>query len=223
MGFYENIAMAFQKGGDFMYAIGAVATFALSIIVYRYYKLNMYKINSDNFMDKILKLIASNNIDSAIKYCMSKKGAALPQVIVAGLTKSGKPLEDIQNAMDEASLKIVPKVQAGISYLAMFANVATLLGLLGTIVGLILAFSAVAVADPSQKQQLLASGISQAMYTTASGLIVAIPCMMTHSYLSSQASKIVDDVDRYSLSIINTLAERYRALRKNVPGVPGGN
>lgn len=220
---FETLAIFFQKGGTFMYPIGAVGTFAAAMVIHRYLKLNLYNINSGNFMDKILKLIESNNIDRALKLCMSKRGSALPQVIVAGLNKSGKPLEDIQNAMDEATLKVVPKVQAGLGYLAMFANVATLLGLLGTISGLIAAFSAVSAADPSQKQQILASGISEAMYTTEFGLMVAIPCMMLYSHISSKATKITDDIERYSLALVNTLSDRYRALRRNVPGAPGAN
>jgi biopolymer transport protein ExbB len=214
---YESLAISFQKGGDFMYAIGAVGVLALTIAVHRYLKLQMvFAINSEPFMRQILKLVSANNIERAVKVCQVKKNSALPQVIRAGLVKSGKPIEDIQGAMDEAALKVVPNVQGGINFLAMFANVATLLGLLGTIVGLISAFSAVAVADPSQKQQLLAKGISEAMFTTAFGLIVAIPCMMIHSYLSSKATKIVDDIDRYSVAVINTLSEQYRTVRHKV-------
>ena len=145
---FEGVAIAFQKGGNFMYAIGAIGVLAMAIAIHRYLKLHLvYAINSEPFMRQILKLIAANNIERAVKVCQVKRRSALPQVVRSGLVKNGKPIEDIQGAMDETALKVVPHVQGGISYLAMFANVATLLGLLGTIVGLISAFSAVAAAD----------------------------------------------------------------------------
>ncbi|MBN1113725.1 MAG: MotA/TolQ/ExbB proton channel family protein [Oligoflexia bacterium] len=219
---YEAAAIGFQKGGNFMYAIGAIGVLALAIAIHKFLKLEfIMSVNSPSFMKQVIKLVSANNIERAVKVCKVKRSAALPQVIVAGLLRNGKPLEDIQGAMDEAALKAIPEVQSGISYLAMFANVATLLGLLGTIAGLISAFSAVAVADPSQKQQLLAKGISEAMYTTAFGLIVAIPCMMIHSYLANKATKIVDDIEMFSVAVVNVLSEQYRTVRHKIaPGVP---
>ena len=158
-------------------------------------------------------------MDRAIKICHVKNKAALPQVVRAGLTKVGKPIEDVQGAMDEASLKVVPSLQAGLSFIATFANISTLLGLLGTITGLILSFGSLSAADPSQKQQLLASGIAEAMHCTAFGLIVAVTAILAHSFLSNKANKIMDDIDRYSVSILNVVSEQYRTVRnRNTPG-----
>jgi len=214
MGLYESIAIAFQKGGPFMYAIGVVGVLVLAIAIDRFVKLYFsYYVDGAPFMNQIMKLVLSNNTDRAIKICRVKSQAALPQVIGAGLVKIGKPIEDIQGAMEETSLKVSPSVQSGLNYIATFANLATLLGLLGTITGLIQSFSSLSMADPAQKQQLLAGGIAEAMHCTAFGLIVAVIAIVLHSYLSTRANKIMDDIDRYSVSIVNLVSEQYRTAR----------
>ena len=220
MSSYESVAIAFQKGGPFMYAIGTVGVLVLAISIDRFIKLySVYSVDSIPFMNQIMKLISSNNVDRAIKICHVKNKAALPQVVRAGLTKMGKPIEDVQGAMDEASLKVVPSLQSGLSFIATFANISTLLGLLGTISGLILSFGSLSAADPSQKQTLLASGIAEAMHCTAFGLIVAVTAILAHSFLSNKANKIMDDIDRYSISILNVVSEQYRTVRnRNAPG-----
>jgi biopolymer transport protein ExbB/TolQ len=220
MSSYESVAIAFQKGGPFMYAIGTVGVLVLAISVDRFIKLySVYSIDSLPFMNQIMKLISSNNVDRAIKICHVKSKAALPKVVRAGLTKMGKPIEDVQGAMDEASLKVVPSLQSGLNFIATFANISTLLGLLGTITGLILSFSSLSAADPSQKQTLLASGIAEAMHCTAFGLIVAVTAILAHSFLSNKANKIMDDIDRYSVSILNVVSEQYRTVRnRNASG-----
>ena len=125
---FETVALAFQKGGPFMYAIGTVGVLVIAISLDRFIKLYfIYSIDSTPFMRQILKLVYSNNIDRAVKVCQIKENAALPQVIQAGLMKVNKPIEDVQGALDEASLKIVPKLQYGLSFVATFANVSTLL------------------------------------------------------------------------------------------------
>lgn len=219
-GLFEAVAIAFQKGGPFMYAIGAVGILVVAISIDRFVKLFfVYSIDSTPFMRQILKLIYSNNVDRAIKVCQVKDKAALPQVVKAGLMKVNKPIEDVQGALDEASLKVVPKLQYGLSFIATFANVSTLLGLLGTITGLIKSFGSLAFADPSQKQQLLAKGIAEAMNCTAFGLIIAVSAIVIHSYLSNRASKIIDDIDRYSVTILNAISEQYRTVRNKRSGL----
>jgi biopolymer transport protein ExbB len=214
MNFYETIAVAFQKGGPFMYAIGVVAIFVIALSVDRFIKLYFtYAVDSEPFMKQIMKLISSGNIDRAIKMCQIKPRASLPQVIKAGLLRFGKPTEDIDGAMDEASLKVVPQIQSGLSFIATFANLSTLLGLLGTITGLIKSFGSLSAADPAQKQQMLATGIAEAMNCTAFGLIVAVTAIVVHSYLSNKANKMMDDVDRYSVAVLNLISEQYRTVR----------
>jgi len=211
---FEIVAVAFQKGGVFMYFIGVVGVFVFAISVDKFIKLfYVYSIDSTPFMSQVLKLIQSNNVDRALKACQIKEKAVLPMVIRAGLLKYGKPIEDIQGAIDETYLKVLPLVQSGLNFIATFANLSTLLGLLGTITGLIISFGSLAYADPSQKQQLLAKGIAEAMHCTAFGLIIAVSAIVLHSYLSNKANKILDEIDRYSVNVMNIVSEQYRTVR----------
>jgi biopolymer transport protein ExbB/TolQ len=131
-------------------------------------------------------------------------------VLKAGLTRANRSEVEIQNAVDEAVLEVFPLLNKRSSYLPMLANVATLTGLLGTIQGLIMAFEAVAHASAETKQTLLAAGISTAMFTTASGLVVAIPTLILHSIVAARTTKIMDEIDQFALKTVNLLGARRR-------------
>jgi biopolymer transport protein ExbB/TolQ len=205
----------FRDGGPFMYIILVVSVIAMATIIERGYMiLFRYNLNGAAFMAQIQKLIMANNIDRAIKLCNAESNAALTKVLKAGLTRANRSTVEIQNAVDEATLEVVPMIQKRTPYLGMWANVATLVGLLGTISGLVLAFKAVASASPETKQTLLAAGISVAMYTTAFGLVVAIPTMICHSIISQRSVKLLDEIDQYSVRLINLLAARQRGTLK---------
>jgi biopolymer transport protein ExbB/TolQ len=161
-------------------------------------------------MAQIQMLVMANHIDRAIKLCNAESDAALTKVLKAGLTRANRSALEIQNSVDETTLETIPRLQKRTPYLSMWANVATLTGLLGTIQGLVLAFAAVANADPSMKQEMLANGISMAMYTTAFGLVVAIPIIIVHSFISNRTVKLIDEIDQYSVKLINLLAARQR-------------
>lgn len=213
---FLNALIDMKEGGVWMIPILVVAVFALAIAFERlFYILFRANINSTAFMAQIQKLIMANNIDRAIKLCNAEPHAALPRVVKAGLTRANRNEKDIENAIDEAILEVGPKVNKRTNYLAMLANVATLLGLLGTIWGLIEAFKAVATAPPELKQNMLAGGISMAMYTTAGGLMVAIPILLIHSIVLNRSNKILDDVDYYGLKVVNLLAARRRGTLKD--------
>ena len=201
----------FVEGGVWMIPILIVAIFALAIAFERlFYILFRAGINSTAFMGQIQKLILANNIDRAIKMCNAEPHAALPRVVKAGLTRANRTEKEIENAIDEAVLEVGPRVNKRTAYLSMLANVATLFGLLGTIIGLIDAFRAVATAPPELKQTMLAGGISVAMFTTAGGLMVAIPVLIIHSIVLNRSNKILDDVDHYGLKVVNLLSARRR-------------
>ncbi|MBN2800128.1 MAG: MotA/TolQ/ExbB proton channel family protein [Deltaproteobacteria bacterium] len=206
----------FDEGGPFMYAILGVAVFAMAIAFERlFYVIFRANINAVAFMAQVQKLIMANNIDRAIKLCNAEPHAALPKVVKAGLSRANRTEKEISNSVDEATLEIGPQLNKRTGYLAMLANVATLLGLLGTILGLVAAFDAVANASPEMKQTMLANGIATAMFTTAGGLIVAIPTLVIHSVIMNRTNKIMDDVDQYSLKTINLLtARRHGTLEK---------
>lgn len=211
MGFFVN---AMHKGGIFMWPILLVAVFALAIACERlYYIMFRANMNGTAFMGKLQKLIMANNINAAIKGCNDEAQAALPRVLKAGLTKANRSDTEIQNAVEEAMLEVTPQLIKRTDYLSMLANVATLTGLLGTIQGLIIAFEAVAHASAETKQTMLAAGISTAMFTTASGLVVAIPTLVLHSIIKNNTNKILNDIDLYANRTVNLLAARRRTLK----------
>jgi biopolymer transport protein ExbB/TolQ len=208
----QDIAEAFESGGGWMYVIAFTSIVGLGIIVERFIFLFFkYNINANAFMGQIQKLVMANQIDRAIKLCNAAPTAALPKVIKAGLTRANKGELEISNAIEEATLEVVPVVQKRTPTLGGVANVATLLGLLGTIVGLIQAFAALESAAPDQRAAALAKGISVAMNTTAFGLIVAIPCMTAQMFLVTVTTKILNEIDLYSVKLENLLVSRYRA------------
>jgi biopolymer transport protein ExbB len=203
------IAEAFRLGGVWMYLILAVSIITIGITIERFiYLFFKYSVNAEPFMAQIQKLVMANNIDRAIKLCNAQPSAALPRVIKAGLTRANKGEVEIQNALEEATLEVVPMVQKRTPILQPLANIATLLGLLGTIIGLIEAFAALETATPETRQKLLARGIALAMNTTAFGLIVAIPTLIFHMILSSMTKKILDEIDMYSVKLENLLISR---------------
>ena len=192
-----------------MYIILAVSIFSIGITIERFiYLFFKYSVNAEPFMAQIQKLVMANNIDRAIKLCNAQPAAALPRVIKAGLTRANKGEVEITNAIEEATLEVVPMVQKRTPVLQPLANIATLLGLLGTIIGLIGAFEALEKATPETRQKLLAKGIALAMNTTAFGLVVAIPTLVFHLILSSMTKKILDEIDMYSVKLENLLISR---------------
>jgi len=209
----------FREGGEFMYIILVISVIAMATVIERGYMiLFRYNINGAAFMAQIQKLVMANNIDRAIKLCNAESNSALTRVLKAGLTRANRSALEIQNAVDEATLETIPMLQKRTPYLGMWANVATLTGLLGTISGLVIAFKAVATAAPEEKQQMLAQGISVAMYTTAFGLVVAIPTMIAHSIIANRTVKLIDEIDQYSVKLINLLTARQRGTLKEDGG-----
>ena len=208
----DYIARAFSEGGIWMYAILIVSVIALGVIVERFVFLFFkYNINAKAFMAQVQKLVLSNNIDRAIKLCNTAPSAALSRVIKAGLTRANKSEAEIQNSIEEATLEVLPQIEKRTSSLQALANIATLLGLLGTIVGMILAFESLATVSADKRQEALGKNISIAMNTTAFGLIVSIPVMSAHIVLSNVTKKIVDEIDQYSVKLENLLVSRLKS------------
>jgi biopolymer transport protein ExbB/TolQ len=158
-------------------------------------------------MAKLKKYILSDNIDRAISLCNSKSTALLPKVLKAGLSRAKDSTQDIQNAIDEATLEVIPKLEARALYLPTLANLATLIGLFGTIIGLIMGFKGGSQAvDAVQRQQFLQNAIAVAMHTTALGIMVAIPTLFVSAVLQSKINSIISDIDQYSVKLINLLS-----------------
>jgi biopolymer transport protein ExbB/TolQ len=204
------IAQAFRDGGPFMYPILATSVFALAIIVERIYFLAVrYGINDSTFLGKIQELVRGGDVDGAIKLC---DNTPVPKVVRAALKSSGRSVRDVQNAVDEAAMEVLPLVERRVHYLAMAANVATLLGLLGTIIGLMQSFNAVAGAEAAQKGAILAKGIAIALNTTAYGLTVAIPCLFFYAFIQSRANNLVEQVDRVAVKMVNMVSNSTGAV-----------
>jgi len=199
--------LSLKSGGPVMIVIAVFSVISLAIIIERFYFiLFRFNINGPAFMKKIQKLVEVRNFERAIQLCNAAPNAALSRVLKAGLSRAGKPEREIQDAVDEVALEILPKLQKRTNYLQVIANVATLLGLLGTIFGIIISFNAVANVDPSMKQKVLTSGIAVALSTTAFGLIVAIPSLLFYSILDNFTGKIIDEIDEFSVKLINLIS-----------------
>jgi len=199
-------------GSAFMYAIALFAALAVAIAVERiYYIVIRSNVNADKFMAEVRKLVAGGNMERAIQLCEKGKQKALPFVVLRGLKRANESEEldfrAIQNAVDEGTLEVIPKLKERTNYLSMLANVATLTGLMGTIYGLILSFQAVGSNSVSEadKSRLLASGIAAAMNTTIFGLMVAIPTLIIYTYIANRSSKIIDELDEHLVKLINLI------------------
>jgi biopolymer transport protein ExbB/TolQ len=139
-----------------------------------------------------------------------KSKAAIAQIMTYGLNRvrSARRREDVEQAMEESLMEVMPKLEKRTHYLATFANIATLLGLLGTIIGLINAFTAVSNANPAEKADMLSASISVAMNTTAFGLMVAIPLLLVHTVLQTKTTSIIDSLEMASVKFLNAITER---------------
>jgi biopolymer transport protein ExbB len=209
MSTFQFLLEQYQKGGFFMHPIAVCGAIAIGIIIERLTRLVFnYNIDGTSFMFEVQKYVLANDIDGAIRLCNGAGKAALPRVIKAGLQRASRDEHQIQNAVDAASLEVIPKLEKRLHYLGLIANLSTLLGLLGTIAGLIHSFEAVAVAEASKRQSILSAGISEALNCTAFGLLVAILAMVFHSWLSGKASTLIEEVDEYSVKLIDLLSAR---------------
>ncbi|MFZ5515406.1 MAG: MotA/TolQ/ExbB proton channel family protein [Candidatus Zhuqueibacterota bacterium] len=192
----DSIVTFFRLGGPFMYVILLVMIAGFAIIIERsMFILIKNRIDTAAFMNRVLDLIQRDNIKSAVEFCSVSK-AALPNIARAGLEEPSKSAADVQNAFELAAMVEIPKLEKRTQYLSTIANVATLLGLLGTITGLIASFEAVAKADAAMKATLLSNGISQAMNTTAFGLIAAIPCLIGYSIFQEKTNELIDEINQ---------------------------
>lgn len=206
-GLFSDMAKFFRNGGPAMWAILIFLAAGIAIIVERFiFLFSVADLKPEKFMGRISEFIRKGSIEGAIASC-ADKNAPLARIIEAALRNYRNTERDIQNAVDEMALAELPRLNARTGYLAMLANVSTMVGLLGTIFGLIAAFESVAAADPAEKSIMLANGISMAMSTTAFGLMSAIPLLIAHSFFTAKTDNLIDDIDRYSVMVINMLAQ----------------
>lgn len=205
----ETTIRFFQEGGFFMYPISLVLVVGIIIAIERYAYLTVAKRSNRTVFDKLYSMIRGKDLNGALKYA-SQSESAMGMMVGAGLQRLARKQsrEEIEYAMEEGLLETMPRLEKRTQYLATLANVSTLLGLLGTIIGLIAAFTAVASADPAEKASLLSQSISVAMNTTAFGLIAAIPLLLIHSVLQTKTNEIVDSFEMAGVKVMNLISER---------------
>ena len=198
------IQTAFCEGGVVMYFILIVGLLSLAIIFSRFYVLSKTSVNKTNLNENLFAMILRGDIKQAIAYCDSKP-APLTNTLKAGLVQvlNKRPDEEVQVAMDASVLRETPKIEGGVQYLAVFGNIAVLIGLFGTIVGMIGSFGGVAEADAATKAAMLSKGISEALNCTAFGLLVAIIAITTYGYFQVRISRQINDMQESSMSLMN--------------------
>lgn len=209
----EPMVRFFQEGGFFMYPIGGVLLLGVAIAVERYVYLTLArKSNRDAFDRGLLPLIRKRDYKGALKFS-NDSNAPIAAIMGAGLARhlNKQSRDEVEYAMEEGLMETLPRLEKRTQYLATLANISTLLGLLGTIIGLIAAFTAVANADPAEKASLLSQSISVAMNTTAFGLISAIPLLLIHAVLQTKTNEIVDSLEMAGVKVLNLLSDQSQA------------
>ena len=206
---YKTIIDFFQDGGVFMYPIMVVLAIGLAIAIERYLYLSVIKRNNKKLLKILLPLLQNGDFQGAFSH-VSKSNQAISRMLGQGLTrmKTASNQDEIETAMEESMMETIPQIEKRTHYLAMFANIATLLGLLGTIIGLIKAFTAVAAVDPALKGEILSTSISVAMNTTAFGLMTAIPLLFIYTVLQTKTTEIIDSLEMATVKFLNLMTKR---------------
>jgi biopolymer transport protein ExbB len=198
----------FQSGGPFMYPILVVLALGLAITLERYVYLTAAKSKNRRILNQIIPMLEKGEMNSVIKLT-KESNSTVSKILAQGLNnfKNARRRDDIEASMEESIMEAIPRLEKRTHYLALFANIATLLGLLGTIIGLIKAFTAVAQVDPSLKAEILSTSISVAMNTTAFGLMVAIPLLIFYTLLQTKTTEIIDSLEMATVRFTNHLAK----------------
>jgi biopolymer transport protein ExbB/TolQ len=206
------LADAFHEGGWPMWPILTIMIICWGISIERIIYLKKAGIDKEKLLALLKSQIMAGNVQGAVKVC-SGNPTPMTRIIQSGLTKFNRPDHEVQAAMDEAALNELPKLEKRTGYLAMLGNVATLVGLLGTILGLIHSFAGVAGVDPSMKATLLAKGISEAMNCTAFGLITAVPALLMFAILNGWTQGVLDDINEVSVQVVNLVVGHRNAMK----------
>ena len=208
--FYSTVGF-FVTGGPFMYPILIVFAVGAAIAIERYVTLSIVTARNQSVWSRVHSALVQGDFDKA-REMTSKDDSTIAQLLSVGLARQGavRRREDIEIAMEEGMMEIIPQLEKRTPYVALASSIATLLGLLGTIMGLIQAFTAVANANPAEKADLLSASISVAMNTTAFGLMVAIPLLITSTVLTAKTGEIVDSLEMASVKALNVISARAR-------------
>ncbi len=212
MEFFYPVVKFFTAGGAFMFPILLVGAISAAIAIERYITLTKMGARNRSTWARVEPTLASGDFEKA-RELTSKDESPIARVLSMGLALQGgvRRRDDVEKAMQESMMEVVPQLEKRTHYLATAANVATLLGLLGTVSGLIHAFAAVATVNPAEKANLLSASISEAMNCTAFGLITAVPVLVVHAYLQSKTMGLSDGLQTAAIRFLNALAARQAA------------
>ncbi len=208
MDFFDTVVRFFQNGGPFMYPIGIVLVLGLAIALERWLVLSASGLRNRRAFNTAMQQLKKKDYKAVVS---TGRDSSVPiaRIVAAGIARyaGSRRRDEIESAMEEGVMEALPRLEKRTPYLATLANVATLLGLLGTIIGLIAAFTAVADAEATEKASMLSSSISVAMNTTAFGLISAIPLLLLHAVLQTRTTEVVDSLEMAAVKVINALAD----------------
>jgi len=209
MDFMNSAVNFFRDGGFFLYPLALIFVVGVAISVERFIYLSRETSKNRSLWDEITPLLQQGNFRQALTAAQGSD-AQVATVMKYGIARvaSARRREDIEKAMEESMLEIVPRLEKRTHYLSSLANIGMLIGLLGTIIGLIGAFSAVATANPAEKANLLSAAISVAMNNTASGLFVAITLLLTHMFLEAKTTALIDSLEIAVVKFLNAITER---------------
>lgn len=211
---YNRIVEFFQQGGLFMYPIVVVLALGLAIAIERYVYLSASRARTRSVWNELIPLVQAGKLREA-RNLAERSGAALARIVRTGLSgmEYSRSKHDVELALEEGLMEVVPRLEKRTHYLATLANTATLLGLLGTIIGLINAFTSVSLASASERADMLSASISMAMNTTAFGLMVGIPLLLIHAMLQAKTTQLVDNLEMAAVKVINGVSERLNEPR----------
>ncbi|MGL6161786.1 MotA/TolQ/ExbB proton channel family protein [Microbulbifer sp.] len=223
MDFFNSVIAFFQTGGTFMYPILLVAALGSAVAIERYLRLVYERHTNRAMWDQLQPVLAAGDFDRA-RNMVRQDNSSVGKLLSMGLARQGavRRREDIEIAMEESMMEIMPQLEKRTPYVALFSNIATLLGLLGTIMGLIEAFTAVANANPAEKADLLSASISVAMNTTAFGLMTGIPLLVVHALLNSLTGEIIDSLEMVSVKALNLISTATRRRHETETPAAGG-
>ncbi|MBQ0931578.1 MotA/TolQ/ExbB proton channel family protein [Ideonella sp. 4Y16] len=206
MNAFDTAVKFFQDCGLFIYPSLLIMSLGLAIAIERFVFLRRARSDNRALWEQVQPLLGQGQLKQ-VQSLASASDAALGKLVANGLDRlqTSKKREDIDAAMEEGMMEIVPRLEKRTHYIATFANVITLVGLLGTIMGLIKAFTAVAQVNPAEKAELLSASISIAMNNTAFALMVAIPFLLVHAFLQARTAEIVDGLEAAKISFLNTV------------------
>ena len=212
MDIYFGIMSFFVKGGTFMAPIAVVGALGLAIAVERYISVTRLVVANRRAWQEVEPALNNADFDAA-REKTSKGDTIVARLLSVGLARLGavRKIDDIEKALRANLMEVIPHIEKRTHYLATFANLATLLGLLGTVNGLIHAFTAVATANPAEKANLLAASISEAMNCTAFGLMVAVPLLFVHSFLQSKSNQLIGSLETGAVKFLTLVADRQSA------------